>query len=412
MTPTAPERPSLVAEGLDLGDPDLYTTVRRYAMWDSFAADDRVVWTEPGAAPNGFWSVFSHLACSRVLAPHAPFTSEYGMMIGFDATHADHAGGRMIVVTDGDRHTRLRRLIGPFLSRAKAASLQSFIEAETRALFDLERDRSVVDVAASIGPRIPAAAVCEILGVPLDDREFLIGLTNHAFGGADASFSEMTSAEAHGEILLYFSDLIDERRTHPGEDIISVLLQDPELSPDDVLLNCDNVLVGGNETTRHAIIGAFHAAAAYPGVLSALSTGTDRAEIATEEVIRWTSPAMHVLRVATSDVTIGGQAIEKGSALAAWLPAANRDRRVFDNPDRFDVTRRPNRHLGFGVGAHHCLGAALARVEIAILLGVMAETIDEVGLAEDPQWLRSNLVQGYRQLTAEVAWRKRRVAAG
>ncbi|MER8073448.1 cytochrome P450 [Streptomyces sp. NPDC094034] len=114
---------------------------------------------------------------------------------------------------------------------------------------------------------------------------------------------------------------------------------------------------------------------------------------------------MHVLRVATDYVTIGSHMIGKGAAVAAWLPAANRDPRLFDRPDAFDPARRPNRHLGFGVGSHHCLGAALARVELAILLRVMAETVTSVELAEEPQWLRSNLVQGYRRLGVGLVWR-------
>jgi hydroxylation protein CepL len=362
------------------------------------------MWTDPGSSPSGFWSVFSHDACGKVLGPQAPFTSEYGMMIGFDAEHADRAGGRMIVVTDGDRHTRLRRVIAPFLSRANAASLKSFIENETRLLFAMERENPVVDVAAAIGPRIPAAVVCEILGVPPTDHEFLIGLTNHAFAADDAGFDDMTPSEAHAEILLYFDELITERRRNPREDLISALLEDSGLSPDDVLMNCDNVLIGGNETTRHAISGAFHAAVAEPGLLPALAADPERIQGAVEEVIRWTSPAKHVLRVATDDVTIGDRTIEKGSAVAAWLPAANRDARVFGDPHRFDITRWPNRHLGFGVGTHHCLGAALARMELAILLRVMSETVKTVDLAEEPQWLRSSLVQGYRQLRTRVAW--------
>ncbi|MFF5808320.1 cytochrome P450 [Streptomyces sp. NPDC012746] len=390
----------------DFGDPDLYATTDRHAMWGTLAAEDRVVWTGPGSSPSGFWSVFSHEACGKVLGPQAPFTSEYGMMIGFDAAHPDRAGGRMIVVSDGDRHTQLRRVIAPFLSRSHSASLSSFIETETRALFALERDNPVVDVAAAIGPRIPAAAVCEILGVPPEDREYLVELTNHAFGGADDGFANMTPSEAHAEILLYFDELITERRDDPGDDLISALLADPELSPDDVLMNCDNVLIGGNETTRHAISGAFHAAAHAPGFLPALAADPDRIAVAVEEVIRWTSPAMHVLRVATDEVTIGSHTIEKGAPVAAWLPAANRDPRVFDRPDAFEPARRPNRHLGFGVGSHHCLGAALARVELAILLRVMAETVTSVELAEEPRWLRSNLVQGYRRLDVGLSWRE------
>ncbi|MEU9357967.1 cytochrome P450 [Streptomyces sp. NPDC048301] len=392
----------------DFGDPHLYTSTDRYAMWAAMSAADRVAWTEPGSSPGGFWSVFSHKACSQVLAPQAPFTSEHGMMIGFDAEHSDSAGGRMLVVTDGDRHTQLRRVIGPFLSRSKAASLNRFIEAETRTLIGLMRDQPTVDVAATIGPRIPAAAVCEILGVPVSDRELLVNLTNHAFAGADTTFDEMTPSEAHAEILLYFDELIDERRKQPREDLISTLLQEESLTPDDVLMNCDNVLIGGNETTRHAVTGCFHAAADTPGFLPALAADPDLTGTAVDELIRWTSPAMHVLRVATDDVTVGGQKITRGSAVAAWLPAANRDLRMFDSPEEFDASRRPNRHLGFGVGTHHCLGAALARVELTILLRVLTETVTAVGLQEQPSWLCSNLVQGYRTLQATVDWRTSR----
>ena len=388
----------------DLGDPDLYTTTDRHQRWENFAAEDRVHWSAPGFSPTGFWSVFSHETCSRLLAPQAPFTSEYGMMIGFDKDHPDRSGGSMLVVTDGTRHTQLRQLVGRFLSRAKAASLRSFIESETRELLASARNSPTVDVAAKIGPTIPAGAVCEILGVPVEDREYLISLTNHAFAGADTSFDEMTPSEAHSEILLYFDDLIQERREALGDDLISAMLQDPGLDPDEVLLNCDNVLIGGNETTRHAISGAFHASAVEPTLLPALLHAPEQATVAIDELIRWTSPAAHVLRVATADVVLAGQHITEGSAVAAWLPAANRDPRVFENPHRFQPNRRPNRHLAFGIGAHHCLGAALARVELEILLRVMSETIRAVELPAQPTWLRSNLVQGYRHLEVEVTW--------
>jgi hydroxylation protein CepL len=390
------------AEAVDLGDPDLYRTEDRFARWSGYSAGDEPVWSPPGSSPRGFWSVFSHEACRRVLAPTAPFTSEYGMMIGFDAEKRDNSGGRMLVVTDGDHHTYLRQMIAPFLSKAMATTLDGFIEAEVGDTVAAAVHSGGVDVAVGIGPRIPAAVTCEILGVPAGDRERLVELTNHAFGGNDSAFDKMTPSQAHSEILLYFHELVARRRRAPGDDLVSALLADGRLTPRDVLVNCDNVLIGGNETTRHSITGCLHALATVPGALDRLRAEPALIGTTVEEVIRWTSPAMHVLRVATADVEVGGRVLPKGSPVVAWLPAANRNERVFDRPQEFLLDRHPNRHLGFGNGPHHCLGAALARAEIAAVLRVLAQRVRSIRLAGPPQWLRSNLTQGYLHLLVEM----------
>lgn len=387
---------------VDLGDPDLYRSEHRFEMWRDYAAADEVVWSEPGSSPHGFWSVFSHEACRRVLAPTAPFTSEYGMMVGFDAEHPDSSAGRMLVVTDGDHHTYLRQMVAPFLSKAMATALRAFIETEVReSIADVLRS-GTADVALGIAPRLPAAVVCEILGVPASDREHLVELTNHAFGGNDSAFDKMTPSEAHSEILMYFYELVAQRRRAPGDDLVSTLLADGRLGPRDVLVNCDNVLIGGNETTRHSITGCFHALSTVPEALDRLRAEPDLIGRAVEEVIRWTSPAMHVLRVATEDVEVNRRTLTKGSPVVAWLPAANRDERVFERPQDFRLDRHPNRHLGFGNGPHHCLGAALARAELAAVLRILAEQVRSVRLAGPPQWMRSNLTQGYVHLPVEL----------
>lgn len=386
----------------DLGDPDLYLDAGRFARWREFAGADAVLWSEAGTSPAGFWSVFSFAACRAVLAPTAPFTSEYGMMIGFDRQHPDSSGGEMLVVADGPRHGQLRSLIMPFLSRAMGDRLGDAVREEVRGLVADAVAAGRSDVATTLGPVIPAGVVCQILGVPAADREHLIELTNHAFGGADSSFAEMSSGAAHSEIILYLAELVADRRSSPGDDMISVLLRDHRCSVREVLLNCDNVLVGGNETTRHAIAGCFHALSTAPGFLDQLRADPDLIDVAVEEVIRWTSPAMHVLRVATADTELAGQWVAKDEAVAAWLPAANRDPREFDHADEFSYRRAGNRHLGFGHGRHHCLGAAMARLELRSLLLGLAELVGSVALTDDPQLLRSNLVQGYRHLEVQL----------
>ncbi|MFG1847014.1 cytochrome P450 [Micromonospora carbonacea] len=386
---------------MDLGDPDLYLDPGRFARWRGHAAADAVVWSEAGTSPGGFWSVFSLAACRAILAPKAPFTSEYGMMIGFDRDHPDKAGGGMLVVADGPQHGRLRSVIMPFLSRAMAESLDDVVRQEVRRLVADAVSAGGVDVAASLGPVIPASVVCRILGVPADDRDMLIELTNHAFGGADDTFDRMSPEAAHSEMILYLADLVADRRRSPGDDLISALAADSRFDLREVLLNCDNVLVGGNETTRHAIAGCFHALATSPGTLAGLRADPGLVGPVVEEVIRWTSPAMHVLRVATADVDLPGQRVSTGEAVVAWLPAANRDPRHFAAPDEFRPGRTAN-HLGFGYGPHHCLGAALARLELRALLLALAEFAGAVAVLGEPVPLRSNLVHGYRHLQVRL----------
>ncbi|KZB80191.1 cytochrome P450 [Amycolatopsis regifaucium] len=390
---------------VDLGNPDLYTTLDRHTRWREFAAEDAMVWSEPGSSPTGFWSVFSHRACAAVLGPSAPFTSEYGMMIGFDRDHPDNSGGQMMVVSEQDQHRKLRKLVGPLLSRAAARKLSDRVGAEVRGVLDRVLDGEVCDVAAAIGPRIPAAVVCEILGVPAADQDMLIDLTNHAFGGEDELFDGMTPRQAHTEILVYFDELISARRKQPGDDLVGTLVADDDLTTDDVLLNCDNVLIGGNETTRHAITGAVHAFATVPGLLDEIRAGSADIDTVVDEVLRWTSPAMHVLRVSTGEVTINGRDLPSGTPVVAWLPAANRDPAVFDEPDTFRAGRKPNRHIAFGHGLHHCLGSALARIELAVVLREVAERVSRVELVKEPTWLRAVVVQGYRELAVRFSGR-------
>ncbi|MET9700370.1 cytochrome P450 [Streptomyces sp. NPDC006529] len=399
-SPSTPSRPAL-----DLADPDLYTSEDRFAMWREYVATDAVVWSEPGISPSGFWSVFSHKDVSAVLSPKAPFTSEHGMMIGFDAEHSDNSGGRMLVVSEGSWHSLLKRLIGPFLSRLRAPELESVLRREVTEIIERLKAEDITDIALEVGPRLPAAIVCEVIGVPVAEREQLIELTHHAFGGEDSSFDKMTPAEAHTEILFYFHELIERRRKEPGNDLVSALLADGRLSTEDVLINCDNVLIGGNETTRHSITGAFHVAERFPGTLDALHADPGQTDRAVEELVRWTSPAAHVLRVATEDCEIGGRAVRRGQPVVAWLSAANRDERLFPDPHTFLPDRSPNRHLGFGTGPHHCLGAALARVELKELLRQLATEARGVRLRGEARWMRSNLVQGYSGLPVSVDWR-------
>lgn len=390
---------------LDLSDPTLYTAPDRFEIWRQWVAEDALVWSQPAGTP-GFWSIFSHQACTRMLGPGTTFSSEYGMLIGFDAERPDVVGGEVVVAMDGDRHRQMRRLVNPLLAVTQSPEFAAFLRDQVRTqLRPYRGGGDPVDMAGNVCPQIPAAAACELFGVPQSDRDRLNELTLNAFGLSDDESARMTRSEAHTELLLYFDELIAERERRPGTDLISRLLAHEQLTAEQVLVNCDAILLASIETTRQSLTGAFAAVATAPGLLDRLRTDLDLVESTTDELIRWTSPAMHVLRVTAEETTINDTRIEPGTAVVAWLPPANRDPRTFADPDSFLPDRRPNRHLGFGYGPHRCVGAAMARAEIRQTLTVLAELIRDVVVDRPPRWARSLVVLGYRELFVGIDWR-------
>lgn len=389
---------------MDLGNADLYATNARYAQWDAHVAADAVVWSEPGSSPSGFWSVFSHRACSELLAPGSPVTSRYGMLIGFDASHPDRGGGKMVVATDGDKHGALRAAMKPFISRSATTSFEHICRAEILTMAKEMRDREVVDIARDIAHRLPAAVVCSVLGVPDSDRAFLVARTNEAFASPEHGEASAVIEEAHSEIFLYLLDHVRGCREE-DENVVSALKYGVGMEPDDVLANCYNLLIGGNQTTRHLITAAFAAISAGPTLPGRIADTATSAHLALEELVRWASPGMHVLRVATEDFEMNGVDVRAGDAVVAWIAAANRDPRVFSEPDVFDPQRRPNRHLAFGHGAHACLGANLARFELSALLTFLAHRVKSVTRIGEGVRMRSNLIQGFASFPVTIGWR-------
>jgi hydroxylation protein CepL len=397
---------------VDLGDPGLYASERRSELWRRLRAEAPVAWVLPGRSHGGFWSVATHAGCEQVLHQSQSFTSRYGMFIGFDAQHPDPASDRMLVTSDGERHARLRTLLQPFFALREARRIEGEVKARmATGLAELLRDE--VDVVEAFASQIPVFVVCSLLGVPPEDWELLAEFTRRAFGPLDPTLhhehAALDAEEAQAEILLYFEELALRRTVEPAADAVSALVGSQArrlgLTLEDAVATCDNVLIGGNETTRHAIAGTFVALARHGDAWRRMRENGGLAASAVEELLRWTSPAMHVLRVAVRDTTVAGVKIHKGEAVVTWLPSANRDAAVFGQPEIFQPERRPNPHLAFGGGPHFCLGAALARMELRALVGGLRDLVAEIELARDPTILSSNRAHGYTRVPVRMTGR-------
>jgi cytochrome P450 len=246
-----------------------------------------------------------------------------------------------------------------------------------------------------------------MMGVPNGDWEHIFALTSDAFGAPDP----VTRRLAHMDILQYFEDLTATRIKCPSDDLVSALvsanIDGRKLSPDEILLNCDNLLVGGTENTRIAATGGMLAFLEHPAEWRTLSREAALLPSAVEEVLRWTSTATHIMRTATRPVVLRDRHIEAGDRVTLWNPSANRDEAVFADPDCFNVRRHPNRHIALGYGEHFCLGGTLARSELRLLYSELLRNTEGIELDGAPVPLSSIVVNGFEKLPVKFFPRRR-----
>jgi cytochrome P450 len=272
----------------------------------------------------------------------------------------------------------------------------------TRRVVDEALESGTCDFVTDVAARVPLYVICRMMGVPSSDWDHLFMLTSQAFGASDP----LTQRFAHLDIMSYFEELQAAKAANPGDDLVSILatseIDGVRLTPDEILLNCDNLLVGGTENTRIAAAGGMLAFLEHRDQWDALAKEPELLPSAVEEVLRWTSTATHIMRTALRPTEIHGNQVAAGDRVTLWLPSANRDESVFDRPDEFDIRRKPNRHLALGFGEHFCLGSVLARAELRILYHELLHRDIQIELAGTPTRLTSIVVNGPEALPVRL----------
>jgi len=292
-----------------------------------------------------------------------------------------------MVFFDDPRHTEFRLLVARSFTPAKCRRIAGSLDQMAKRFVDGFEAQLVghrrADLVEDLAVGLPLATICELMGVPVDDWADIHRWTDSLFDTDSTQWALPDESRAdmrrrlRVEYFEYIEDLIARKRAHPADDLASTLVQ-AEISTGPLTQQqlhgyLGLLIAAGNETTRNATSRGIISLLEHPDELQRLLGDPERyVETAVEEIVRWTSPVIQFARTATRDVTLHGQTIKAGDTVGLWYPSANRDDRQFTDPYRFDVGRDPNYHVGFGHGAHFCLGANLARWELRAMFRELA----------------------------------------
>ena len=346
-----------------------------HAVLDRLRAEAPLAWN----GTKGFWAVTRHADVSEASSDPARFCSSRGILV--DEIGVTYDSPPTMMHADPPEHTRYRKLARPGFTNQVVRELEVLVRERTGTALDALAAKAeggaVVDITAELAVPLPIQLIAQLLGLPAGDEERLFRWSEAAIPGA-TDWSEDDRMALLGEMTVELLALAAARRAEPRDDVVSMLAtyeEDGEaLSDDELGMFLIQLLVAGNETTRNAISGALVALAEHPDQLDRLAADPALIPTAVEEVLRWTTPVTSFLRTAVTDTELGGTAIAAGDPLLLIYAAANRDEAEFGpSAGTFEVDRSPNHHVALGHGPHFCLGAALARLELSVVLdGVVA----------------------------------------
>ena len=390
-----------------------------HSIWTRLRREDPVHWWDRTEGVP-FWAITRHADIIEISKQPERFVNGARLVIGHEPERPQHQlFPPTLIEMDPPKHGVYRQLVSKRFTPRYLERLHRDVEQIAAEIVEgliARSDSGECDFVREVAAPLPIAVIAWLLGVPKSDWNLLFDWTNRTIGAGDPEYREEgktrleTARAAMTELYLYFSKLVEEKKRNPADDLITLFTQarvdGQPLPPMDVLAWCLIIVVAGNETTRNATTGGMLAFIENPGELRKLQRDPGLLPSAVEEVVRWVTPIIHFARTATEDYELRGKQIRKGDALALFYPSANRDEEVFEAPFEFRIDRNPNRHLGFGMGEHVCIGAHLARLELVVAYKHLLPRIDSVELAGPVERLHSSLVGGVKHLPIRYKLRR------
>jgi cholest-4-en-3-one 26-monooxygenase len=395
---------------LDLADSRNYVDGVPYERFAELRRQG-VVWQDEPLGGPGYWAVTRYHDCVEVNRDFERFSSARRAVYIFDLPPEDLAQQQLMMLNmDQPVHTRYRRLVNKGFTPRMVARLEQQIHETADDIIDGVIEAGRADFVTDLVAELPLIVIAELLGVPCEERHRVFDWTNRMVGSEDPEFGITAdqATQAALELYAYASELYGSKRVDPHADLMSVLteveidgerLSDLELELFFLLLS-----VAGNETTRNLMAGGMQAFFDHPDQWRRLLDERSLLPVAVEEMLRFVSPVMNFRRQTTTDTVVGGQRIAADAKVVFFHISANRDERVFEAPDTFDIGRDPNPHISFGGGGpHFCLGANLARLEVRVMFDHLLDRMPDLHPAGAPVRLQSNFINGIKHLPVSFA---------
>jgi cholest-4-en-3-one 26-monooxygenase len=398
-----------IPPGFDFTDPDLYSTRVPAAELAELRRTAPVWWNAQrrgasGFDDEGYWVVTRHADVVEVSRDSDVYSSWENTAIirHQEGISRDQIELQRFVLLNIDppQHTKLRSIVTRGFTPRAINNLREALTARAERIVATALEEGTGDFVTDVACELPLQAIAELIGIPQEDRRKIFAWSNDMVGYDDPEY-EGDGVTAAAELIGYSMVMAEERKGCPRDDIVTKLvhaeIDGGQLSPDEFGFFMILLAVAGNETTRNAISHGMLAFLDNPEQWELFKA--ERPDSAADEIVRWSTPVTVFQRTALADTTLGGQQIRKGERVGLFYRSANFDEEVFDHPERFDVLRSPNPHLGFGgSGAHFCLGANLARLEMDLIFNAIADGMPSIRKAGDAERLRSGWLNGIKKL--------------
>jgi cholest-4-en-3-one 26-monooxygenase len=400
--------------GFDFTDPDVYAHRLPTAELQELRRAEPIWWNaQPdgvgGFDDGGYWVVSKHRDVREVSRRSDVFSSARNCIVpryrDRDTARGQIEAGRFSMINmDGPQHTRMRKIISRgFTPRAVEQLRADLTDRARRIAADAVASQSG-DFVAQVSSELPLQAITGLLGIPAEDRAKLFHWTNEMVGDEDPEFADAEALASAGELMWYGMQLAAYKNDHPGDDIVTELVQADvdghKLSDEEFGLFLVTLTIAGNETSRNSITQGMMAFLEFPDQWELFKR--ERPATAIDEIIRWATPITAFQRTALRDVELGGVTIAEGQRVVLFYRSANFDEEVFADPYSFDVLRDPNPHVSFGGnGAHFCLGANLARLTVGAMFNAIADQMPDLTALAEPERLRSGWLNGIKHWSVD-----------
>ena len=368
-----------------------------------------------GTVEPGYYALVRHADVAEASRNPGVFSSAAGATSVFDLPAEFNEYFGSMISMDDPRHARLRRIVSRGFTPKMIRKFEEDVQRTAARVVDDLLDKGPCEFAQEVSARLPLKIICDMMGVGDEHYAMVLRNTNIILSGFDPEFVSEDIVEAQTQILTagmelggLVTGLAEERQATPADDLVSALvsanIDGEQLTPAELASFFILLVVAGNETTRNAISHALVLLTEHPDQRELLLEEIEaRIGPAVEEIVRYTSPVIWMRRTLTQDTVMNGNPYAKGDKVLLFYQAANRDESVFADPDRFDITRSPNPHVGFGgAGPHFCLGAHLARREITVMLRELLRRVPEIRAAGEPDRLLSSFINGIKHLPCQL----------